>query len=289
LLAYPEDSVGRLMTPEYVAVRPDWRIERVFAHIRKVGEETETLNVIYVTDDRWKLLDELRLEQLVLADPRAEVSDLMDRQVAALEASDDQEAAVEVFRKYDAVALPVVNSEGILVGIVTHDDVLDVAEEESTEDMQKMAGMGALEHSYFRTGYFGMLRKRLPWLALLLGAQLLTTVALSEFHTLPIFAVLVIFMPLINSPAGNTGSQMAGLMIRSLAVAEMDVGDWWRVLLRELARGITLGAVLGAMGFGAAWMFARAIGTEPYQPQQIALSVAVAMIVMVTLANLIGS
>ena len=288
LLAYPEDSVGRLMTPEYVAIRPEWTIRQVLDHIRTVGEETETLHVLYVVDERGMLLDALTLEQLVLADPARLVSDLMDELAPSLQASEDQESAVELLKKYDAIALPVVNRQGVLVGIVTHDDVLDVAEEEDTEDMQKMAGMAALEGSYFSTGYFQILAKRLPWLLLLLAAQTLTTTALTQYHALPLFAVLVIFMPLINSPAGNTGSQMAGLMIRSLAVAEMSPADWWKVLLRELARGLTLGVILAAAGFIAALLFARAIAAGP-PPQQIALAVAMAMFVAVTLANIVGS
>ena len=143
LLGYPEDSIGRLMTPEYVAIRADWDVERVLAHIRKVAPTKETLNVMYVVNEKWKLLDELRLEQLILAEPRTQVAELMDEQAGSLHASDDREEAIEVFRKYDAIALPVVDGQGILVGIVTHDDVLDVVEEEVTEDFQKMAGMAA--------------------------------------------------------------------------------------------------------------------------------------------------
>jgi len=289
LLAYPEDSIGRLMTPEYVAVREDWSVEKVFAHIRSVADKKETVNVIYVVNDKWVLLDDLRLEDLVLADPEAAVGDLMDNQVVSLRASHDREAAIEDFKKYDAVALPVVNSQGVLVGIVTSDDAMDVAEEEATEDFQKMSGMGPLGYSYFGTGYFGMLRKRLPWLALLLVAQMMTTVALTGYYSLPIFAVLVVFMPLINSPAGNTGSQIAGLMIRGLAVQEVDTGDWGKVFLRELSRGLTLALILGAMGYGVALLFTRFLPTGQYRPEQIALSVAIAMVFVVSLANLIGS
>ena len=269
------------MTPEYLAVRSDWTVEMVFRHIRKVAASKETLNVMYVVDRNWKLLDGISLERLVLAEPDQTVQELMDEQVAALTAGEDQEAAVEIFKKYDAVALPVVDSQGVLVGIVTHDDVFDVAEEENTEDFQRMAGMEPLEYSYFGTSFFAMLSKRLPWLLLLLAAQTLTTVALTKFNRLAEFAVLVLFMPLINSPAGNTGSQMAGLMIRGLAVQEMGIGDWRRVLLRELARGLALGASLALVGFVAVLLFGR--------PVEIAVSVALAMVVAVALANLTGS
>jgi len=288
LLAYPEESIGRLMTPEYVAIRPEWTIKHVFAHIRRVAPTRETLNVVYVVDAHWKLLDELRLEQIVLADPDQSVRQLMDKQVAFLEAHEDQETAVELFMKYEAVALPVVNSRGVLVGIVTVDDVMDVAAEEDTEDFQRMAGMAPLESSYFGTGFLRMLGKRLPWLALLLGAQTLTTIALLGFDRLPVFAVLVLFVPLINSPAGNTGTQMAGLMIRGLAVAEIDLADWWRVLVLEGVRGVALGAVLGALGFGAAWVFSSYSHID-IEPGHVAASVAMAIVLAVTLANLIGS
>lgn len=288
LLGHPEDSIGRLMTPEYLAVRPTWTIKHVLAHIRKVAPAMETLNVIYVVDNRWKLLDEIRLEQVILAEPEQPVRQLMDEQVGSLRASDDQETAVELFRKYEAVALPVVDGKGTLVGIVTVDDVMDVAKEENTEDFQMMAGMAALEGSYFGASFLQMIRKRLPWLVLLLGAQTITTVALLGFDKLPLFAVLVVFMPLINSPAGNTGSQVAGLMIRGLAVQEVALSDWWRVLLRELARGLALGVVLAVLGFAAAWVFSSFAHVRA-DPTRIAFSVSLAIAVAVTLANILGS
>lgn len=290
LFAYPEDSIGRLMTPEYVAVRKDWTIERVLQHLRKVGEAMETINIIYVVDDHWKLLDEIRLKQILLAGPNETVEDLMDNQGGFLYAYDDEETAIEVFKKYDCVALPVVDSHHTLVGIITHDDVLDLAEEEDTEDMQLMAGMAALEESYFASGYLRMLRKRMPWLILLLGAQMFTTIALAGFQTLPLFVVLVVFMPLINSPAGNTGSQMAGLMIRGLAVQEIEMQDWFRVLRREFTRGLLFGLLLGMLGYGAALLFAQIMpDANEANPHLVAAAVAIAMTSVVTLANIVGS
>ncbi len=290
LFAYPEESIGRLMTPEYVAVRKEWTIDRVLQHLRKVGEAMETINIIYVVDNHWKLLDEIRLKQILLAEPMETVEDLMDNQGGFLYAYDDEETAIEVFKKYDCVALPVVDSHHTLVGIVTHDDVLDLAEEEDTEDMQLMAGMAALEESYFASGYLRMLRKRMPWLILLLVAQMFTTLALAGFQTLPLFVVLVVFMPLINSPAGNTGSQMAGLMIRGLAVQEIDMKDWFRVLRRELLRGLMFGLLLAALGYCAALIFARLMpDASMANPHLIASAVAIAMASVVTLANVVGS
>ncbi|MBS3734776.1 MAG: magnesium transporter [Phycisphaerae bacterium] len=289
LLAYPPESIGRLMTPEYAAVRPDWTVEQVLAHIRQVAPSKETLNVTYVIDDHGVLLDELPLEQIVLASPDRRVEQLMDRTFAALSATDDQEAAIELFKKYDAVALPVVDRKGVLVGIVTFDDALDVAEEESTEDFQKMTAMEPLDGGYFATGFGRILLKRAPWLGLLLMAQILTTVALTSFHGLELFAVLVVFVPLVNSPAGNAGAQMAGLMIRGLALEEIDVRDWGRVVSRELLRGLTLGVVLGAIGYVAAYAFAPWAGAQGGMLPRIAVSVALAIAVAVTLANIVGA
>ncbi len=288
LLAYPQESIGRLMTPEYVAVRPEWTIDQAISHIRKVAPTKETLYVLYVVDSSWKLLDEIRLEDVLLAPPDSKVADLMDEQVGFLTATDDQEDAIEIFKKYDAWALPVVKSQGILVGIVTHDDIMDVAEEEDTEDVHKMVGIEPLQTGYFSTGTFQMIRKRLPWLGLLLAAQTLTTVALIHFQHVPVFAVMLLFMPLINSPAGNTGTQIAGLMIRGLALQDVAMNDWWRVLGRELLRGLTLGVILACIGFIAAVTFARVVDTGDQPATSIASAVSVAIFSAVSIANLLG-
>ena len=281
LLAYPPESIGRLMTPEYLSFRDHWTIEMVLRHIRKKAESKETINVLYVVDDKGLLKDELSLEQIVLADPEDLVSDLMDEHVAALVVTDDEEEAIEVFRKYDALAMPVVDSAGVLVGIVTVDDILDVAEEEHTEDYTRLAGMDPLEHSYFGTNLFGMLKKRLPWLIMLLFAQSLTAVALNAYDSIVEFATLVVFVPMINSPAGNAGTQMASLVLRGLAVQEMDLGDWLKVLSRELLRGVALGAVMSMVGYGIILTFGRG--------HEIALAVALAILIAVAFANLVGS
>lgn len=284
LLNYPEDSIGRLMTPEYVAVRVNWTTDQVLQHIRKVGADKETLNVIYVVDDNWHLLDELRLEQIVLAESTDTVIDMMDEQVAALRANEDQESAIEEFKKYEAVALPVVDSHGILVGIVTVDDVLELAEEEDTEDFQKMAAVNVLESSYLNTSSYKIIMKRLPWLIFLFLAETLTVKAIGSYenkieHTT--LLLLAIFVPLINSCAGNTGSQMAGLMIRGLAIGEVELVDWWKVLLRELTRGLILGGLIGLMGFVTVLIFGKTI--------YLAIGVSLTLLIVMTLANLLGS
>lgn len=283
LLAYPENSIGRMMTPLYVAVRSDWTVDHVLRHIRRVAESRETFNVLYVVDSDWKLVDEIPLEEIVLADPEQIVEELMDRQFGYLNVRDDQELAIETFKKYDAVALPVVDGKGALVGIVTHDDVMDLQEEENTEDMQKMAGMAALEYSYFGSGFWRMLKSRMPWLILLLAAETGAVLVLRGFDQL--LATFVIFMPLINATAGNTGSQIAGLMIRGFAVKEIDPDDWLRVLGREALRGLTMGVTLAML----AVVIVFAIGGDTGTVEARAIAVAAAMIASVTLANLLGA
>jgi magnesium transporter len=284
LLNYPEDSIGRLMTPEYVAVRPEWTMDEVFEHIREVGEEMETFNVVYVVDEHWELLDELRLERLVLAGREDTVQDLMDRQVGALQVYDDQEEAIELFRKYEALAMPVVNTQGVLLGIVTVDDVMDVEKEEATEDIQMMAAVRTLKHPYLATPYIHMMIKRLPWLVLLFLAEILTVAALDVFRAnldQAVLAIMVGFVPLINSCAGNTGSQMSALVLRSLAVAELGPADWHRVLGRELLRGLSLGVVIGGMGLATALVFQKPLG--------LGIGVMVALISVMLLANVVGA
>ena len=293
LLHYPEESIGRLMTPEFVAVEVAWSARQVLEHLRKVAPQKETLNILYVVDEAGRLIDDIRLEDLVLADPDETIGEIIDRHPVYLSAYDDREQAVEVFRKYDEVALPVVDSARVMVGIVTHDDVMDVQAEEDTEDFHKIMAVAALEEPYFATTYPEMLRKRLPWLVLLFGAELLTVLALSSFLgslNAGLFALVVLFMPLINATAGNTGSQMAGLIIRGLAVREMHPGDWWRVLFRELALGGTMGLALGLLGVGASMFMMGFVGPSPAAARwSSAIGVGVSVATAVIVANLIGS
>jgi len=294
LLHYPEDSIGRLMTPELVAVKANWTIRRVLDHIREVAPEKETLNMLFVVDGAGKLVDQVRLEGLVLADPEDTVGQIIEGHPVFLAANEDREEAVEIFKKYGEVALPVVDDAGVLVGIVTHDDVMDVQEEEDTEDFHKMAAVVALEEPYFATTYVEMLRKRLPWLALLFAAELLTVTALTRFEqtlSVQVFALIVLFMPLINATAGNAGAQMAGLVIRGLAVHEMQPRDWLRVLGREIALGSTMGLALGCMGVVAASLMLVWGRGEPQLGSALfvkALSVGSSIAVAVIFANLAG-
>lgn len=249
LLGYPPDSAGRYMTPEYVALRPTMTAAEALEHIRKFSKPTETLNVVYLVDEQGKLVDDLRLASLVRAEPTAIISELHDRPLVAVQAHTDREEVVQLFEKYDRIALPVVNAQDQMLGIITVDDVLDVAAEEATEDMQKLGGMEALDAPYTAVGFFTMLKKRGGWLSVLFMGELLTATAMSHFEDeIAKAVVLAMFVPLIISSGGNSGSQAATLIIRALALDEIRLRDWTRVLWRELGSGLALGAWLGAFG-----------------------------------------
>jgi magnesium transporter len=291
LLGYPEESIGRLMTPDYVAVRPSWTVEEALQHIRRMGKSSETINVIYVTDTSWHLLDALDLQLFILAKPETTVEDMMDDTFISVEAATDREEAVVIMRKYDKVVLPVVDSEGILLGIVTVDDVLDVAEEEATEDFQKMGGVSALDKPYLSADIWTMFKKRGGWLAVLFLGQMLTASAMESFESqLQSVIVLAIFIPLIISSGGNSGSQATSLIIRAMAVGEVTLKDWWIVMRRECITGIILGVFLAAIGIlrVAGWQW---LGWYDYGADYmlIAITVSVALVGVVSWGSLAGS
>lgn len=250
LLRYPEQSVGRLMTPHFVSVRPHWSVQNVLDHIRQHGEDSETLNVVYIVDPDDLLIDDLRIRQILLAKPKQSIEDLLDHAFVSLKPTDDKRSAVEVFREYDRTALPVVSEEGKLLGVVTIDDVLDVAEEAATSDMQKLGGLEALSEPYATTPLMTMVRKRATWLVILFVGELLTATAMGFFEKeIAKAVVLALFVPLIISSGGNSGSQAATLLVRSLALGEVTLKDWRRVFYREVASGVMLGSILGTIGF----------------------------------------
>jgi magnesium transporter len=250
LLAYPENSVGRLMTPDYIAVKEPWTIEQALDFVRTYGKDSETLNAVYVTDDHGKLIDDIRIREVLLAPLASTVHDLMDWQTVSLRATDTKPDAVDVFRKYDRSALPVVNDGGILVGIVTIDDVFDVAEQEATREIQQLGGLEALEEPYSTTPLLVMVKKRATWLVVLFLGELLTATAMGYFEKeIERAVVLALFVPLIISSGGNSGSQAATLIVRALALGDISLGQWARVLWRELASGALLGLILGSIGF----------------------------------------
>ncbi len=250
LLGYPENSVGRLMTPDYIAVKPGWTIEKSLLYIRENGENSETLNVVYVIDDKGKLIDDIKIREFILASPDKKVINIMDKNFVTLSVNDDQELAVEQFKKYDRIALPVVDNYGVLIGIVTVDDVFDVAEEEATEDIHKLGGVEALEEPYSTMPFFSMIKKRVVWLTVLFVGEMLTATAMGFFENeIAKAVVLALFVPLIISSGGNSGSQAATLVIRAMALGEITLKDWWYIMKREIFSGLVLGAILGAIGF----------------------------------------
>jgi magnesium transporter len=290
LLEYREDSVGRLMSPDYVVVRKEWTMRHVLDHIRAHGRDSETLNVIYIVDDRNRLVDDLRIREILLAPLHLHVSDVMDNKCVSLSVTDDKKKAVEVFGKYDRSALPVVDTQGRLAGIVTLDDVLDVAEEEATREIQKFGGVEALDDPYMSTSLPAMVRKRASWLVILFVGEMLTATAMGFFeHQIARAVVLALFVPLIISSGGNSGSQAATLIIRALALGEVRLKDWWRVMRREILAGLLLGTILGLIGFIriAAWSAVSNL----YGPHWVlvGLTVSISLIGVVVLGTLTGS
>src|SRR5437773_4461562 len=254
LLGYPEGSVGRLMTPDFVAVRQNWTVKEVLDYVREHGQDSETLNFIYVVDERGKLIDDLRIRNFLLRPLNTRVDEIMDRSFVHLTVNETQEEALNIFRKYDRAALAVVDSNGVLVGIVTQDDMLDVAEEEATEDIQKIGGMEALDEPYMRISLWKMVRKRAGWLVILFLGEMLTATAMQGYNSeIEKAAMLAMFLPLIISSGGNSGSQASTLMIRAMALGEVTLRDWWHVMRRELQAGILLGAIFGPIGVVRVW------------------------------------
>ena len=290
LLGYPEGSVGRLMTPDYVRLRPDWTVEHALDHIRRHGRDSETLNMVYVIDERGKLIDDIRIRKFLLASPNTRVVDLMDDSFIALKATDDQETAVEAMRRSDLTALPVTDTNGVLIGIVTIDDILDVAQAEATEDIQKFGGMEALDEPYMQIAFIRMVRKRASWLVILFLGEMLTATAMGFFEgEIARAVVLALFVPLIISSGGNSGSQAATLVIRAMALGEVTLRDWWRVIRREVLTGLALGAILGAIGFMRITLWSAFSNIYGEHWFLVALTVGVALIGIVLWGTLAGS
>ena len=250
LLGYPEGSVGRLMTPDYLYVYENDTVEDVLNTIRKYAKSSETIDVIYVINNKGELLDDIRIKDFIMATPDTRVDELMDGRFIALNAEDDQEVANEAFKMNNRVALPVISKSNKLLGIVTIDDVLWVANEEFSEDMQKMGGTQALDEPYLEVPLFKLFRKRVGWLIVLFMGEMLTATAMGYFEDeIQKAVVLALFIPLIISSGGNTGSQASTLIIQAMAVGELTIANWWRVMRREIIQGLMLGSVLGIIGF----------------------------------------
>ena len=290
LLGYPEDSIGRLMTPDYVAIRAIWSAKQALEHIRIYGRDSETLNVLYVVEKGGRLIDDIRLRELLLASPDMSISKLMDNQFVTLQVMDDQEKAVTTFQRYDRSVLPVTDSQGILVGIVTADDVLDVSEEEATEDIQKLGAVSVLEAPYLTIDLFKLIRKRSFWLILLFFGQMLTITAMGYFSDdVEKVLALALFVPLIISSGGNTGSQAATLIIRALTIGEVHLRDWWRVMRREVLSGLTMGSILGGLGFLRVATGEALTGAYGEYWALMGLTIAFALLGVVLWGTLLGS
>lgn len=291
LLGYPEDSVGRLMTPDYVYVYLHNTVSEVFDTIRKHARNSETIDVIYVIDENGLLIDDIRIRDVILASPEKRVDEIIDGRFVSLNVQDDQEHASQVFKMNNRVALPVVDDNNILLGIVTIDDILWVANEEFSEDMQKMGGTEALDEPYLDIPLLKLFRKRIGWLVVLFLGEMLTATAMGYFEDeIAKAVVLALFVPLIISSGGNSGSQASTLIIQAMAVGEITIADWWRVLRRELTSGLLLGTVLGVIGFirVAVW---HSIAPHLYGPHwmMIASTVGFSLVGVVLWGTLSGS
>ncbi|MBP5786738.1 MAG: magnesium transporter [Kiritimatiellae bacterium] len=286
LLSYPENSVGRLMTDRYVCVRPEWTVSQALSHLRSNGVDSETLSMIYIVDEQGKLVDDLHLRKLILSPPLTKVADLLDGHYVSLPSLSDREDAVGIFQDYDLFALPVVDSDGVLLGIVTVDDILDVAEEEATEDFHKMASVGSIQVS-LKDATVGLLfRKRIGWLLGLVVVNVFTAMGIRGFEsTISKLAALVCFMPLLIGSGGNAGSQAATLLVRAMATGDIDAKDWWRLFLRSMGGSVLIGAVMAA---AIAAMASLMLAGDPNRFQIVGV-VAASMFAIVLMGSLIGT
>ena len=274
LLGYPENSIGRLMTPDYIAIRKEWSVQYALDYIRENGENSETLNIIYIVDDKGHLIDDIKVAEILLANLHVKIEELIDGKYTALSVTDDEKVAISEFKKHNRVALPVVDTSQMLLGIITVDDVLQLAEQEYSEDIQKLGAVEALEEPYMEVPMYRLLQKRAPWLIVLFIGEMFTASAMSFFeHEIQRAVVLALFIPLIVSSGGNAGSQAATLIIRALALGEVTMKDWWHVMRREILSGLMLGLILGSIGFlrVAAW----AMFTDIYGPHWLLIGITI--------------
>ncbi|NVJ00244.1 magnesium transporter [Myxococcus sp. AM009] len=291
LLAYAEDDAGGLMNPRFARVRPDMSIDEAISYLRKQARErVETVYYAYVLDAEQHLQGVLSLRQLFQSASDKRVADVMQRDVITVSEDTDQEAVSRLFTEHGFMALPVLDAQQRMKGIVTVDDIVDVVQEEATEDIQKAGGMEALEAPYFETGFFGMLKKRIGWLLVLFLGQMLTATAMSSFEDeIATAVVLSLFVPLIISSGGNSGSQASTLIIRSLALGEMRLRDWWRVARRELLSGLVLGLVLGVVGLARILIWNSITGVYGEHALPLGITVALSVLGVVTFGTLAGS
>jgi len=291
LLGYNSDSIARLMTPYYIQIRKEWTVKRCLQQIKKVGKRVETMNHLYVVDERNRLIDDIALGSLLLAEEDTLISDMTDNHFVAITTTTSKEDAVTYFEKYDRTALPIITEAGVLVGIVTIDDILDQIEQQNTEDIQKFGGLEALDDPYTQTSLMEMIKKRGTWLIILFFSEMLTASAMGYFEDeIQKAVVLALFVPLIISSGGNSGSQAATLIIRAMALQEIGLKDWWYVMKKEIFTGLALGSILGAIGFLRImiWHEIGLFNYGIYWPY-VGLSVAVSLVLIVLWGTLSGS
>lgn len=291
LMGYPKDCIARLMTPQYVQARADWTVQQVLDHIKKHGKNAETLTFIYIVDHANRLIDDLRIGQILMADNDTLVSDLMDYNFVGISTTTSMEDGFQIFEKYDRSALPIITDNGTLVGIVTFDDIIERMQQRDTEDIQKFGGVEGLDLSYTRTPWMELVRKRAGWLVVLFLGEMLTASAMGYFDgEIEKAVVLALFVPLIISSGGNSGSQAASLIIRAMALQELRLRDWWYVMKKEVISGITLGLILGVIGFLRIFLWQH-IGLYDYGVFWVAvgLTVSVSLILIVLWGTLSGA
>jgi Mg2+ transporter (mgtE) len=291
LLGYHSDSIARLMTPYYIQIRKEWTVKRCLQQIKKVGKRVETMNHLYVVDERNRLIDDIALGSLLLAEEDTLISDITDNHFVAITTTTSKEDAVTYFEKYDRTALPIVTEAGVLVGIVTIDDILDQIEQQNTEDIQKFGGLEALDVPYTQTSLMEMVKKRGMWLIILFFSEMLTASAMGYFEDeIQKAVVLALFVPLIISSGGNSGSQAATLIIRAMALQEIGLKDWWYVMKKEIFTGLFLGGVLGIIGFLRImiWHEAGLFDYGIYWPF-VGMSVGISLVMIVLWGTLSGS
>jgi len=250
ILGYPENSVARLINTDFATIVPEITIAEANEYLRKNHKDSEAANVIYVVDKEGKLVDDIPVRRFVLNDPEKKVADILDGFCVSLKMTDTKEDAVAKFKEYDRIVLPVTNADNLLLGVLTVDDVLDVAEQRDTKEIQNFGGVEGLDYPYVKTAFFSLIKKRATWLIVLFVGEMLTATAMGYFDAeISKAVVLALFVPLIISSGGNCGSQAATLIIRAMALKELTVKDWWFVMRREILSGLTLGFILGTIGF----------------------------------------
>jgi magnesium transporter len=293
LLAYAEDEAGGLMNPRYIRVRPDMTAAEALSYFRRQAQERSGRDIptyAYILDAQGKLLGQVSLTDLIAADPATSVASLMNTDVVTIPEEADQEVVAHLFAEHSLVAAPVVDREGRMKGVVTADDVVAVVEEEATEDIQKLGGSAALDAPYLKTAFSRMVRKRAGWLSALFLGEMLTATAMAYFEEeIAKAVVLAMFVPLIISSGGNSGSQASTLVIRAMALGEVRLRDWWRVVRREIGAGVVLGTVLGTIGFLRIVLWHAVTGIYGEHYLLVALTVFISLIGVVTFGTVAGS